>query len=193
MKSRRDENADASRAALLAAARELFGTEGFAAVSLEAVARRARMTTGAVYHHFANKKALFQATAEALEAELMETGRQQHPEPDLWLRMRSVFPRLVERCADPIIQRILFVEAPQVIGPETWREIELRYTYGAMRQNLATLIEQGRIRPYPLDLVTRLLIALAGEASAALAADGSESSRAQVSDLMDRIFAALEA
>lgn len=192
MKSRRDENAEATRAALIEAARELFGAEGYAAVSLEAVARRARVTTGAVYHHFAGKKALFQATAEAMEQGLLDAARA-YREPDPWLRLRSGFPRLIERCADPAIQRVLFVEAPQVIGPEAWREIELRYAYGAMREGLAALIGAGRIRPYPADLVARLLLGLLREASAEIAADGSDAARARVGDLVDRVFGALEA
>ena len=50
-----------TRAALVAAARHLFGRDGFAATSVDEIAREARLTTGALYHHFPNKTALFEA------------------------------------------------------------------------------------------------------------------------------------
>ncbi len=70
--TRREENACATRDALLETARELFGKQGFAAVGIEQIAARAGVTTGALYHHFGSKRGLFRAVFDALEAESME-------------------------------------------------------------------------------------------------------------------------
>jgi AcrR family transcriptional regulator len=55
-----------TRKALLAAAAEVFGRNGFAGASLEEIADVAGYTTGALYYHFASKQQLF--------LELMRTG-----------------------------------------------------------------------------------------------------------------------
>src|SRR5579884_289296 len=67
-RSRRDEYSEATRRALLESAGRLFAEKGFAATSLDEVAAEARVTKGAVYHHFANKQAVFEAVADEAEA-----------------------------------------------------------------------------------------------------------------------------
>src|SRR5260370_3465039 len=63
-KDKREAQGDATRLALAAAARGLFGERGYAASSIEEVAARAGVTKGAVYHHFGGKANLFQQVYE---------------------------------------------------------------------------------------------------------------------------------
>jgi AcrR family transcriptional regulator len=56
---------DRTRAALLEAARAEILEKGYARTTLEAVARRAGMTTGAIYGNFRNRDELFIALGEA--------------------------------------------------------------------------------------------------------------------------------
>src|ERR1700754_3581092 len=60
-----------TRAALVAAGRRLFGENGFRGTSVEDLAREARVTTGALYHHFPTKTALFEAVFLQAHTELM--------------------------------------------------------------------------------------------------------------------------
>ena len=69
--SLRAEQVAQTRAALVAAGRQLFGTKGFAAASVEDLARAARVTTGALYHHFPTKAAVFEAVFEQVHAEML--------------------------------------------------------------------------------------------------------------------------
>src|ERR1700757_2868341 len=69
--SLRAEHVAQTRAALVSAGRLLFGTKGFAATSVEDIARAARVTTGALYHHFPTKAAVFEAVFEQVHAEML--------------------------------------------------------------------------------------------------------------------------
>src|SRR6266568_6603713 len=65
----RSQHAEATRRAVLDAARSLFGRRGYAQTSVDEIADAARVTKGAVYHHFAGKEALFRAVHAEVEAE----------------------------------------------------------------------------------------------------------------------------
>ena len=138
MKSRRQANIEATRAALIAIARKHFARHGYSRAEVGHIARDARVTTGAIYHHFSSKKGLFQAVAEQLESEILAAAAAVE-EVDPWQRLRAGFEKLIDICASADVQRITFVEAPQVIGPDAWRKIELRYAFGAMRGVLGAL------------------------------------------------------
>lgn len=194
VKSRKETNIEATRAALLAAARKHFARVGFARAQTGKIAADARVTTGALYHHFGSKKQLFQAVAEEIEVEILaeSSAIQGTQEGDPWTRFKTAFERLIDVCATPDIQRITFIEAPQVIGPEAWREIELRYAYGALHKRLPLMIEAGLIKPYPIDLIARMLLALLHETSAEVARSKHDpATRKQVSDFAASVLAAL--
>ena len=188
MKSRKEENFEATRAALMAVARKHFARDGYSKAEIGRIAADARVTTGAVYHHFTNKKDLFVAVAENLEAELLATAASVASD-DPWQRLKLGFEKLIDLCASAAVQRIIFVEAPQVVGPEAWRKIELRYAFGALRTILAALQESKIIKPYPVDLIARTMLALLHETSAELArAKNDPGIRAQVSNLLAEVL-----
>jgi AcrR family transcriptional regulator len=191
MKSRRDQNVEATRAAILAVARRHFARDGYSASEIGKIAADARVTTGAVYHHFSNKKALLIAVAESLEREILQAAAGvEHPDP--WQRVVLGFEKMIDVCAAPGIQRIIFIEAPQVIGPDEWRKVELQYTYGLLRTVLGALIKAKIIKPYPVDLIARTMLALLHETSAELARSKFDSKvRAQVSELAHGVLSAL--
>lgn len=111
---------------------------------------------------------------------------------DPWLRIQAVFEKLIDLCASPDVQRITFIEAPQVIGPEAWRTIELRYAYCALHQTLTALVAAKVVKPYPVDLVARTLLALLHESSAEVARSKHDTTvRSQVSELVKGVFGSL--
>lgn len=183
--SRREENAQATRTALLAAARRAFAASGFSGADVGAIAAEARVTTGAIYHHFGSKKGLFQAVAEAIETEILtkaETGAGELS----WNFLTTAFARLIDLCAAPDIQRIIFAEGPQVLGPDAWRELEGRYAIGAVTGVLTFLMSQGVVRQAPIGLVARLMVAILREASAEVARTAGEpAARAEVARLAE--------
>src|SRR5215469_14339240 len=68
----RSQQVQATRRAVLAAARSSFGTKGYAQTSVDEIAAAARVTKGAVYHHFAGKEALFRAVYSEVETGAQE-------------------------------------------------------------------------------------------------------------------------
>lgn len=193
MKTRREANVEATRAAVLAAARRQFARVGFSRAELAKIAVEARVTTGAIYHHFASKKGLFLAVAEQLEAQILKEGLAAENE-DPWLRFQAGFERLIDYCAAADVQRIIFVEAPQVMGPEAWRKVELKYAYGALHETLPRLIAAGILKPFPIELIARTLLALLRETSAEVARTRRDAkAREQVSDLARGVLGALAA
>jgi AcrR family transcriptional regulator len=125
------EEAAGTRAALVAAARRLFTAPGFAAATLDDVARQAGVTRGALYHHFADKEALFAAVFEQIQIELaMRSGvaaRRATSRIDGLVRGCLAF---LDACLEPDVVRIMLADAPAVLGWDAWREIDLRHTLG---------------------------------------------------------------
>ncbi|MFX4294938.1 ScbR family autoregulator-binding transcription factor [Streptomyces bohaiensis] len=76
----RQERAERTRRALITAAAELFDQHGYHGVGLNAILRRAGVTTGAMYFHFASKDDLARAVivgqADGLELEIGTRGLQ---------------------------------------------------------------------------------------------------------------------
>jgi len=188
MKSLRESHTEATKEALLRAGRVQFGSQGFDAVSLEAIVAEARVTTGAIYHHFSGKKGLFLAVAEEIERELLAVAADVK-EKDPWRRTQVAFAALIEACAAPDVQRIIFLDAPRVIGPEDWRAIELKYAYGGMSAMLAQLIKAGVLHPYAIDLLAPVLLSVLAETSRAVSENPALTDDAQ--HLMSRMLNAL--
>ena len=65
--SRRQEYSASTKRALVDVAQELFTERGYAGTSLDEIVAGARVTKGALYHHFSGKQALFEAVFERVE------------------------------------------------------------------------------------------------------------------------------
>ena len=73
--SRRQQYSASTKRALVDVAEELFTEHGYAATSLDAIVAGARVTKGALYHHFSGKQALFEAVFDRVEADASATIR----------------------------------------------------------------------------------------------------------------------
>jgi AcrR family transcriptional regulator len=148
--TRREENKAETRAALLRAGRRIFGKEGYSGASLSDIAKLARVTTGAVYHHFKDKADLFRAVAEGVEKEILDlvvAAAELLPQDDHIGRMFAGFDAMLIAIASPDMQRIALMDAPVVFGPANWRKVEEKYVYGALAVAVSRLSKQGRLAP----------------------------------------------
>ena len=119
------ERTEATISALVDAARALFARDGYDATSLDAVAARAGVTKGAVYHHFEGKRQLFEAVFSR-EVERIATplaaayGRKKDP----WDAFAAGCKAFLDECLDPGLQRIVLLDASAAIGWEQIRRLE---------------------------------------------------------------------
>lgn len=72
---RASERGAATRSALLAAAREVFTTEGYAQAGVTEIVARAGASVGSLYHHFSGKADLYLALFEELNNDQAERTR----------------------------------------------------------------------------------------------------------------------
>jgi len=150
-RDRRRENAEATRAALREAGRQLFGSVGFEATSVGALCTKAGVTTGALYHHYRDKKGLFAAVAEELDAGLVAlagaasakaVSRGETP----WQAFIASVNAFLRAGIDPGGRRIGLTDAPAVLGAAQWAEIRERHGLGAMSASVQGL-QQLQILP----------------------------------------------
>jgi AcrR family transcriptional regulator len=185
VKSRREENVDATRDALLASALALFAEKGFGATSLDDVATAARVTKGALYHHFPGGKAtLFEAVFEAVDADLGERIAAAIPAgATAWEVVHTGLDAYLETCTDPVVRRIVFQEGPTVLGTARWREG--CHSRDLLRTSLDGLVASGDLRPQPMGLLTQVLWSALGEAGIAVAdAEDPAAAQAEVRALL---------
>jgi len=184
-----------TRAALIAAARRLFGAEGFAEVGAERITREAGMTRGALYHQFANKADLFAAVLDQVEAEIAErvAGAVAGFDPaDTTGMLLAGADAWLDASSEPDLQRIVLLDGPSVLGWDRWREICLRHTVGLIAALLQDGIDRGSLPPQPVQALTHVLVGAVDEAALyiAQAPDGA-AARADMDLVIRRLTLAL--
>jgi AcrR family transcriptional regulator len=189
-RSRRAEQSEATRGALLAAARELFAERGYAAVGTEEIVRAAGVTRGALYHHFEGKKDLFRAVYEEVERETVEVvaaGAEGARSPLEVLRAGA--RAWLDACEDPAVQQITLLDAPSVLGWEEWREIGVKYGFGLIQGTLQAAIDAGDLPPQPVKPLAHLILGAIDEAGLLVArADDDGKTRREVGDSVEQFL-----
>lgn len=111
-----------TRAKLIDAARQAFGTVGYAGASMDDFTSAAGLTRGALYHHFGDKKGLLQAVIATIDAEMSQrlcaiSAKAKDP----WRGFVDENIAYIEMALEPEIRRIVMRDGPAVLGdPSTW-------------------------------------------------------------------------
>jgi AcrR family transcriptional regulator len=157
--SLRAEQVAQTRAALLAAGRLLFGRDGYAATSVEDLAHEARVTTGALYHHFATKTMLFEAVFEEAHAELMAASVQaaEGAASGTEILTRG-FESFLDAVLQPDLQRIIVIDAPAVLGLARFTELDERHAFAEIVAVLKLAVDAGELGVADPETMTRLLM-----------------------------------
>ena len=189
------EQADATRSALSAAARQLFTERGYAATSTSEIVERAGVTRGALYHHFAAKDELFRAVFEQLEGEVTRrVAEEALTSADPLEQLRRGTRAYLDACIDPAVQRVVLLDGPSVLGWETWQQIEQRYGYGLVVAGVEAAIGAGLISAQPVEPLAHVLFGALTEAGMVVArADEPRTARVDMEAAMDRLLEGLRA
>ena len=186
-----------TRAALITAARRLFGAEGFAVVGAERVTREAGMTRGALYHQFDGKAGLFAAVLDQVEAEIAQRVADAvagFDPADTTGMLVAGAAAWLDASTEPDLQRIVLLDGPSVLGWDRWREICLRHTVGLIAALLQDGIDRGSLPPQPVQALTHVLVGAVDEAALYIAqADDAAAARADMDLVLHRLTLALAA
>jgi AcrR family transcriptional regulator len=164
------ERGQATREHLIAVATRLFADRGYEGTSIDAVQQGAGVSRGSLYHHFASKDALFEAVLEALEARVgNEVLAAAATAPDPVARLRAGCLAWVQLAGDPVVQRILLVDAPSVLGWQRWRAMEEAHALGLMKAALQEVADDGRLPPGLVNMFAHTLLASIDEVALVVA------------------------
>ena len=169
----RSQHAEATRRAVLDAAKSLFGRQGYAQTSVDEIADAARVTKGAVYHHFAGKEALFRAVYAEVEtdaqARVLRAGNAGMAPVDQMVAMMNAY---LDAALDVEIRRITLVDGPAIVGQEIDDGAEQQPGYTALRAFLAAAIASGQLMDLDPGALTGLLGGMAWVAGLLIARAG---------------------
>lgn len=185
------ERAAATRDALIRAATDLFAARGYVDTPREKICRRARVTRGALDHHFDGKKGLFRAVVEDVEIRLdHRIAAAALSERDPVARLKAGCHAYLDAATEPEVRRILLLDARAVLGWRAWQEIHaehgLRLTIEGLRAAL------GRDRERSVEPLAHVLLAALTEAALYVAtADDPDAARSEVRETADRILDAV--
>jgi AcrR family transcriptional regulator len=192
---RREAEARATREALIAAALDLFTERGYAAVGTEEIVARAKVTRGALYHHFTDKRDLFRAVFERVESDLMQRiGATMRSADDPYELMVSGMRAFLDACEEPAVKQISLTDAPAVLGWQEWREIDNRHGLGLTRAALDGAVEAGLIKTIATEPMAHLFVAALSEAAFVIAhAEHPRKARAEVEKALLQLVEGLRA
>jgi AcrR family transcriptional regulator len=177
----------ATREHILAVATRLFAELGYEDTSIENVLQSAGISRGALYHHFNGKDALFEAVLEAVEADVgQRTAAAMVGATDAYTALRAGSQAWVRIAGDPVVQRILLIDAPAVLGWHRWRDMDERHALGGLRLGLAEISKAGGLPAEFVDMFAHVLLASMNEIAMVIAAaDDTEAAMRQGAAAVD--------
>jgi AcrR family transcriptional regulator len=181
---------DATRTALVAAARKLFVTNGYFATGTEEVVAEANVgTRGALYHHFADKQDLFRAVFDQVQTDLAAATVINERDDPLDMLTAALQQFLDASAENPDVQQVLLIDGPAVLGWEQWRDLEAQYGLGAITAMLDHAVSQGVVAKQPTAPLAHMLLAAIDEAALYIAnADDRRQARNQARRALNQLL-----
>jgi AcrR family transcriptional regulator len=193
LSSKKVNQAESTRRAVLDAARQAFGERGYAATSVDEIVRRAGLTKGALYHHFRDKDDLFLAVVEAVKRDVTDTVGAAFVEAASRLDPIETIvvgcQAFIDAHADPAVQRITILDARAVLDAATRRDLDARYEVAVVRGALRRAMNVDAIERQPLAPLAHVVAGALSEACA-LVAEGAD--RDEVGAVVSRLLVGLQ-
>jgi AcrR family transcriptional regulator len=197
VKTRKAEQSETTRSALVEAARRLFAEKGYRRTPTEELVRSAGVTRGALYHHFRDKEDLFAAVFEEVSQEIIRRvgDAAMHAGPaGTWESFVAGCQAFLDACLDPSIRQIVMLDAPSALGWERWRDLDCKYGFAVVKKALQASMDAGLIDRQPLDPLAHMLVGALNEAALAMArSDNVGEARAETGEGIERLLDGLRA
>jgi AcrR family transcriptional regulator len=192
--TRRQDYSASTKRALVEVATELFTEQGYAGTSLDEIVAGARVTKGALYHHFSGKQALFEDVFENVEdaaAKAIRRAVKGHKDP--WAKALAGLRAFLEVCQEPAYRRVVIAEGPAVLGYEKFREQEERSTFGIVQDIVAAVLRTYELEQSMVETFSRVFFgAMSAAGSAVTSADDPKRASAEVEAAIAFILAGLQ-
>lgn len=189
-----NEKGISTRERIVVTARRLFTSNGYEHTSTEAVLQESGVSRGALYHHFDDKRALFTAVLEAVEADIASrTSSAAAGLDDPSDALRAAFDAFLGMACEAEVRQIVLIDAHSVVGWHKWREIDERHGFGRLKAGLARIAANGRIPPEMVDTYAHILLASLFELAFLLARSSDprgalDTSRRAMQELLHRLL-----
>ncbi len=191
--SRRQEYSASTRRALVEVATELFSAQGYAGTSLDEIVAGARVTKGALYHHFSGKQALFESVFERIEeraARDIQSAVRGNRDP--WQKALGGLRAFLEVLQAPEYRRIVVADGPAVLGYERYREQEERTTFGIVQEIVSSVLASYDLEPSMVETFSRVFFgAMSAAGGAVSTAEDPRRAGAEVEAAIGYILAGL--
>jgi AcrR family transcriptional regulator len=164
------ERGQATRAHLIDVATALFAAHGYDGTSIEAVLAESGASRGSLYHHFPGKEALFWAVLEGVAARVgSQMAEAERDAQDPVAALRAGYLAWIRLAGDPVVQQIVLIDAPAVLGWQRWRELDEQHNLGWIRTALDYAAETGSIEPRHVDTFAHIVLAAVNEVALMIA------------------------
>lgn len=153
-----------TRIKLLSTARKVFSEQGYALSAMEDLTSKLNLTRGALYHHFGDKKGLFQAVVHQIDQEMDDRlQRISDQAPTAWEAFKTRCQVYLEMAQEPDIQRIILRDAPAILGNTS--QDSQKHCISSMQNLLKALIDDGKVQANDPELLARIIYGSLSEAS----------------------------
>lgn len=159
----RKENASNTQAALQLAALRWFSAQGYEKAPVGSICADANVTVGALYHHYGDKKGLFAAVVEQVDAQLVQQAANAQAAVinaggTPWQAFLASINTVLQAGANAPMRRLMLVEAPAVLGAQVWGEIRQRQGLGAMWASIGALQTNGIWQDHDAERLARIIL-----------------------------------
>jgi len=183
----RDAQSENTRALLLGVSRKLFARRGYPDVSVDEIVQAARVTKGALYHHFKDKQELFRGVVEQIQQAIRERLIAAASRPgNAVSRLRASCHAYLDACTEEEVGRIVVLDSPAVLGWEGWCKVNREYGLGFFVERLGAI----RVNDPANEASAQMLLGALNVAGRVIAqAADRAAARLQVGPTIDRLIA----
>ena len=145
------------------AALRWFSEQGYEKVSVSAICAEANVTAGALYHHYGDKKGLFAAVVEQVDAQLVQAAMAASQAViqkggGAWDAFLASIDTVLKAGTNAPMRRLMLVDAPAVLGAQVWGDIRQRQGLGAMRGSIAAIQAHGIFQGHDAERLARIVL-----------------------------------